>query len=257
MSLLPRRLRHGEEVSLVEHLGELRARLVICLLAVAVAFAVAFAFHGRILDWLNRPLPDRLQKPVTFSPAEPFLTSVKVALLAGLLLALPVILWQLWAFLAPAMEERSQRIISGFVVFATLMVVCGIAFGYYVALPSAIQFLTSFDQAHYQIEVRARDYYSFATLVLFAMAVVFELPLFVLALVRLRIVTARKLRRGWRVGIVAITALAVALPGVDPVTTLLELAPLLALYFLSVWAATLFERRWERSAATPLIGESR
>ena len=249
MSLLPRRLRHGEEVSLVEHLGELRARIVICLVAVVVGFAVAFAFRGHILDWLNRPLPDRLDKPITFGPAEPFLTSVKVALLAGVLLALPVILWQTWAFLAPAIEERSQRIISGFVVFATLMVVCGIAFGYYVALPSAIHFLTTFDRAHYQIEVRAKDYYSFATLVLFAMAVVFELPLFVLALVRLRILTARKLRRGWRVGIVAITALAVALPGVDPVTTLIELGPLLALYFLSVWAATLFERRWERAGA--------
>jgi sec-independent protein translocase protein TatC len=256
VSLLPRRLRHGEEVSLVEHLGELRARIVVSLLALAVGFVVAFAFHGRILDWLNRPLPDRLDKPITFSPAEPFLTSVKVALLAGFLLALPVILWQTWAFLAPAMEERSQRIISGFVVFATLMVVGGIAFGYYVALPSAIHFLTSFDEAHYQIEVRAKDYYSFATLVLFAMAVVFELPLFVLALVRLRVVTARKLRRGWRVGIVAITALAVALPGVDPVTTLIELAPLLALYFLSVWVATVFERRWERASA-PLVGQAR
>jgi sec-independent protein translocase protein TatC len=249
VSLLPRRLRHGEEVSLVEHLGELRARLVVCLVALAAGFIVAFAFHGRILDWLNRPLPERLDKPVTFGPAEPFLTSLKVSLLAGLLIALPVILWQTWAFLAPALEERSQRAISGFVVFATVMVVCGIAFGYYIALPSAIRFLTSYDEAHYQIELRARDYYSFATLVLFAMAVVFELPLFVLALVRLRIVSARKLRRGWRVGIVAITALAVALPGVDPVTTLIELGPLLALYFLSVWAATIFERRWERGAA--------
>lgn len=249
MALLPRRLRHGEEASLVEHLGELRARIVVCLVALALGFAVAFAFHGRILDWLNRPLPDRLDKPVTFGPAEPFLTSVKVSLLAGLLLALPVILWQTWAFLAPAVEERTQRVISGFVVFATAMVVCGIAFGYYVALPSAIGFLTNFDSAHYQIELRARDYYSFATLVLFAMAVVFELPLFVLALVRLRIVTAQKLRRGWRVGIVAVTALAVALPGVDPVTTTIELVPLLVLYFGSVWLASVFERRWERSTA--------
>jgi sec-independent protein translocase protein TatC len=258
VGLLPRRLRHGEELSLVEHLGELRARLVVCLLAITAGFVVAFVFHGRILDWLNRPLPDRIDKPITFGPAEPFLTSVKVALLAGLLLALPIVLWQIWAFLAPAMEERSQRMISGFVVFASVMVVCGIAFGYYVALPSAIHFLTNFDKAHYRIEVRAKDYYSFATLVLFAMAVVFELPLFVLALVRLRIVTTRKLRRSWRGGIVAITALAVALPGVDPVTTMLELAPLLALYFLTVWTATLFERRWERgTAAAPLAGEPR
>ena len=240
MRLLPRRLQHGEEATLVEHLGELRARLVISLLAIVVGFAVAFAFRGHILDWLNEPLPDRFDKPLTLSPAEPFLTSVKVSFLAGFLLALPIVLWQVWAFLAPAIEERSQRVVSFFVVFAAAMVVAGVAFGYYVALPSAIGFLTDFDSSHYTTAVRARDYYAFTTLVLFAMAIVFELPLFVLALVRLRIVTARALRRGWRAGIVAVTALAVALPGVDPVTTLLELAPLLVLYFGSVWLATLF-----------------
>src|SRR5215211_1743319 len=210
MRALPRRLQHGEEATLVEHLGELRARLVISLVSIGVGFVVAFVFHGRILDWLNAPLPDHFGKPVTLSPAEPFLTSVKISLLAGLLLALPIVLWQVWAFLAPAMEERSQRIISFFVVFAAVMLVAGIVFGYYVALPSAIHFLTIFDSSHYTIELRARDYYGFATLVLFAMAV--------------------------------------ALPGVDPVTTLLELGPLLVLYFGSVWLAVLFERRWRHAA---------
>ena len=104
MSVLPRRLRHGEEATLVEHLGELRTRLIVCLAALTVAFAVTFAFHGQILDWLNRPLPDDLQKPVTFSPIEPFTTSVWVSLYAALLLAIPVIFWQAWAFLAPAFE---------------------------------------------------------------------------------------------------------------------------------------------------------
>jgi len=248
VSVLPRRLQHGEEATLVEHLGELRARLVISLVSIGVGFVVAFVFHGRILDWLNAPLPDHFGKPVTLSPAEPFLTSVKISLLAGLLLALPIVLWQVWAFLAPAMEERSQRIISFFVVFAAVMLVAGIVFGYYVALPSAIHFLTNFDSSHYTIELRARDYYGFATLVLFAMAVVFELPLFILALVRLRIVTTQKLRQNWQVGVVAVAALAVALPGVDPVTTLLELGPLLVLYFGSVWLAVLFERRWRHAA---------
>jgi sec-independent protein translocase protein TatC len=243
VAVLPRRLRHGEEATLVEHLGELRARLIVTLIALTAGFIVAFAFHGHILDWLNRPLPEHVAKPVTLSPAEPFLTSVKIALLAGFLLALPIILWQVWAFLAPAMEEHSQRVVSVCVVLSALLLVCGIFFGYYVALPNAIHFLTNYDSAHYQIELRARDYYSFTTLVLFAMAIVFELPLFVLALVRLRVVTARQLRRSWRGGIVAITALAVALPGVDPVTTCMELAPLLILYFGSVLAAGLVERR--------------
>jgi sec-independent protein translocase protein TatC len=247
MSLLPRRLRHGEEATLVEHLGELRARIVVSLVAITTGFLVAFAFHGRILDWLNRPLPEDIGKPVTLSPAEPFLTSVKVALLAGFLLALPVVLWQVWSFLAPAMQEQSQRVVSVCVVISAALLVCGLLFGYYIALPNAIHFLTSYDSSHYQIQLRARDYYSFATLVLFAMAIVFELPLFVLALVRLRVVSARQLRRSWRGGIVAITALAVALPGVDPVTTMMELAPLLVLYFGSVLAAGLVEKRTSRS----------
>jgi sec-independent protein translocase protein TatC len=248
VSVLPRRLQHGEEATLVEHLGELRARIVISLVSIGVGFTVAFVFHGRILDWLNEPLPDGFGKPLTLSPAEPFLTSVKISLLAGFLLALPIVLWQVWAFMAPAMEERSQRIISAFVVFAAVMLVAGILFGYYVALPSALHFLTSFDSAHYAIELRARDYYGFTTLVLFAMAIVFELPLFILALVRLRIVSTTKLRKGWRTGIVAVAALAVALPGVDPVTTLLELAPLLVLYFGSIWLAVLCEKRlWSRA----------
>jgi sec-independent protein translocase protein TatC len=250
LSVLPRRLRHGEEATLVEHLGELRARIIVSLLALSIGFIVAFVFHGRILDWLNAPLPDRLDKPVTLGPAEPFLTSVKVSLLAGFLAALPIILWQVWAFLAPAMEETSQRVISVCVVFASVLVVCGVAFGYYVALPSAIHFLTDFDSAHYTIQLRAKDYYAFTTLVLFAMAVVFELPLFVLALVRLRVVSTRKLRRNWRVGIVAITVLAVALPGVDPVTTLMELGPLLVLYWGSVFLAVILEKRWSRNRGT-------
>ena len=247
MSILPRRLRHGEEATLVEHLGELRARLIVSLCAVTTGFLVAYAFHGRILTWLNRPLPPHIGKPVTLSPAEPFLTSVKISLLAGFLLALPIVLWQVWAFLAPAMEEHSQRIVSVCVLISALLLACGLFFGYYVALPNAIHFLTNYDQAHYRIELRARDYYSFATLVLFAMAIVFELPLFVLALVRMGVVSARKLRRSWRGGIVAITALAVALPGVDPVTTCMELAPLLVLYFASVLAAGLVEKRARRS----------
>jgi sec-independent protein translocase protein TatC len=250
MSLLPRRLRHGEEATLVEHLGELRARIVVSLSALLVGFVVAYLFHGRILEWLNRPLPNDIGKPVTLGPAEPFLTSIKISLLAGFLLALPIILWQVWAFLAPAVAEHSQRVISAFVSLATLLLVGGITFGYYVALPASIHFLTNFDKSHYDIQLRARDYYSFATLVLFAMAVVFELPLFMLGLVRLRVLTAAQLRRNWRIGIVSVVALSVALPGVDPVTTTIETVPLLLLYFLAVGLASFLEPRW-RAARVP------
>lgn len=244
MKGLPRRLRHGEEITLVEHLGELRTRLALSLLALALAFAVTFAFHGHLLDWLNRPLPERFQKPVTFGVAEPFLTSMLVSLYAAFLLVLPFILYQLWAFLAPALEEGTQRVVAGFALFATLLLAGGLAFAYWIALPAAVHFLTSYDSAHYTIQIRARDYYGFASLVMLAVGVVFELPIFILALVRLGILTTQKLRRNRRLGYVIVAALAVALPGVDPVTTLFEMAPLMLLFELSIWLAVWFERRW-------------
>jgi sec-independent protein translocase protein TatC len=243
---LPRRLRHGEEATLVEHLGELRARLIISLLALAAGFVVAYVFHGHLLDWLNRPLPDRLDKPATFSPIEPFATTILVSLWAALLLALPVIFWQIWSFLAPAFEEHHQRSMAVLVAFATALGLGGVAFGYFVILPPAIHFLTNFESSHFTILIRARDYYRFASFVLLGVALAFEVPVFVLALVRLRILTAAQLRSTWRVGIFAMTVLGVLLPGVDPVTTILSVIPLVALYALSIGLATFLEPRWQR-----------
>jgi sec-independent protein translocase protein TatC len=244
MSVLPRRLRHGEEATLVEHLGELRTRLIVCLAALAVGFAVTYGFHGRILGWLNRPLPEHLQKPVTFSPIEPFATSILVSLWAALLLALPIIFWQLWAFLAPAFEEHRQRSMVLMVGFATALGVGGVAFGYFVILPPAIHFLTNYDSAYYSIQIRARDYYRFVSFVLLGVALAFEVPVFVLALARLRILTAAQLRGSWRLGIFVMTVIGVILPGVDPVTTILSVIPLVILYVLSIGLVTFLEPRW-------------
>jgi sec-independent protein translocase protein TatC len=241
---LPRRLRHGEEATLVEHLDELRSRIIVSLAALATTTVVAFVFHGRLLDWLNRPLPSRLHKPVTFGVAEPFMTSFKISMMAGLVLAFPIVLWQLWSFLAPALEEGKQRIIAGFVAVSAVLLVVGIVFGYFVVLPPAIHFLTGYDSEHYQILVRARDYYSFVTMVLAAMGIVFELPIFVLALVRIGIVTTNTLRRTRKVGYFIVACVSVALPGIDPVTTTIEMVPLLALYEASIWLAVLSDRIW-------------
>ena len=228
----------------MEHLGELRARLIISLAALAVGFAVAYAFHGHILTWLNRPLPAHLRKPVTFSPIEPFATSIWVSLWAALLIALPVVFWQLWAFMAPAIEEHRQRSIAVLVVFATVLGLGGVAFGYYVILPPAIHFLTGYDEPHYHILIRARDYYKFVAFVLLGVALAFEVPIFVLALVRLRILSAAKLRSTWRMGVFLMTVIGVLLPGVDPVSTILSVIPLVSLYVLSIGLATFLEPRW-------------
>src|SRR5919201_6001886 len=249
MKRLPRRLRHGEEATLTEHLDELRTRLIVSLLAIAGGFAVAFAIHGRLVRALEHALPAERRHLVTFGVAEPFLTSMWVSLWAGFGLALPVVLWQLWSFLAPAIQERSQRIVAIFVLFASGLFLPGVAFGYYLALPAAVHFLTNYDTSLYHIQIRARDYISFSMLVLVACAVVFELPIYVLALVRLGILTTATLRRNRRLGYVIVFAVAVALPGVDPVTTTLEAIPLLVLYELSIWLSVVLERRWRPSVA--------
>ncbi len=255
MKRLPRRLKHGEEATLVEHLDELRSRILVIVGAVAVSLAVTYAFHHQIIRWLNQPLPAPKRHPITFGVAEPFLTSVTVSLYAALLISLPIILWQLWSFLAPAFDQKTQRGVRWLVALATALTVAGIFFGYYIVLPAALKFLTNYDSNLYNIQIRAKDYYSFVSLVLLAVGIVFQVPLFVLGLVRIGVLTSAKLRRNWRIGIVTMTALAVALPGVDPVTTLLEMVPLITLYLVSVALSGFFERRWHPETETATATE--
>ena len=242
---LPRRLRHGEEATLVEHLGELRSRLVISLLTLATTFGVAFAFHERLIRWLLRPLPaDKQNDIITIGVTEPFLTAIKVSLYAALALSLPVILWQLWSFLAPALEEGSQRAIAGFVALGTALFGGGLAFAYWIALPRALDFLTNYDAELYTQQIRASYYYSFATLVLVGIGICFELPIFILALVRIGILTPGKLRRNRRIGYVLVLVLAIILPTVDPVSLLFEAIPLAVLFEGSIWLSVFLDRRW-------------
>jgi sec-independent protein translocase protein TatC len=242
---LPKRLGHDETAGLVEHLGELRARLIVVIVALAAGFAVGYGFHHELINWLNQALPAHRRKPVTLGVTEPFMTSLKVSLYAGFALALPVILWQLWSFLAPAIRSGVERSIFGFVAFASLLFAVGVGFGHQVALPAAVHFLTNYDSNVYNIQIRASSYYSFALLSLLAVGLVFELPVFILGLVRFRVLTAAKLRGNRRIGYVAMAALAVALPGVDPVTTAFEMIPLTVLFEGSIWLAVFFERRWQ------------
>jgi sec-independent protein translocase protein TatC len=250
MRLLPRRLGHGEEATLVEHLGELRARISVCLISIVVCFAVTYAFRADVIHWLVEPLPKDKRQLMTFSPAEPFITSFMISFYASFLLSLPIIIWQIWGFFAPAFQEHTQRVLVGFTIFAALLMGCGILFGYFVALPAAVHFLTDYDSHIYNIQIRAKDYLGFASLVLVAVGVVFELPIVILGLVRLRILSTEKLRRNRRLGIVLMAALAVALPGVDPVTTLFEMIPLMLLYEGSIWLSVLFDRRWKAARAS-------
>ena len=242
---LPRRLDHGEEATLVEHLDELRSRLIISLFALVPIFIVTFAFHEQIMDWLTGPLPDD-KKLVTLGVTEPFTTSVKVSLIAALAIALPIILWQAWAFLAPAVQPHFERVVLVLVVLGSALFVTGVIFMYYVVLPRALDFLTSYDDELYDIHIRASYYYTFAAMTLLAGGLAFLMPIFVLGLVRLRVLTSDRLRKNRRIAFVVLLVFAIMLPTVDPVSLAFEVVPLVLLFEMSIWLSVFMERRWNR-----------
>jgi sec-independent protein translocase protein TatC len=252
MKRLPRRLSHGEEATLVEHLGELRGRIVICLIAITIGFIGAYIVHEQLVRWLEDALPPDHRQLTTLSPAEPFLTSMWISLYAGFLLALPVVIYQAWAFFAPAFDTATQHVVVGLTVFAAILAAGGLVFGYFVALPAAVGFLTNYDSNLYYIQIQAKPYLSFAAVVLFAVTIVFEVPIVILGLVRIRVLSSAKLRRNRRIGYVTMAAIAVALPGVDPVTTTMEMIPLMLLFEGSIWLSVLMERRLASPAETVL-----
>ena len=258
MARLPRRLKHEESVTLVEHLDEFRSRLIVSILVIIAAFIGAYVFNDDILRWLAQPLPEaRDGKLVTFGVTEPFFTTVKVVFIAALAISLPVVLWQLWSFLAPAFEEHSQRLVAIFVLIATGLFAGGIAFGYYIVLPRALGFLTTYNDQFFEIQIRASYYYTFVAYTLLAIGLVFNLPIFILALVRLGVLTSGALRRNRRIGIAIVIVGAALLPTVDPVSLVFETIPLLILYEGSIWAAVFFEKRWRARGliGAPLIAD--
>jgi sec-independent protein translocase protein TatC len=175
-----------------------------------------------------------------------------VVFIAAIAISLPVILWQLWSFLAPAFEQHAQRIVAVFVAIATGLFAGGVAFGYYVILPRALDFLTTYNNDLFQIQIRASYYYSFVSYSLLAIGLVFNLPIFILALVRLGVLTSATIRRNRRIGIALVIIGAALLPTVDPVSLLFETIPLLLLFEISIWASVFFERRWQ---ARGVLGE--
>ena len=243
--IVPRRLSHEEEATLVEHLTELRHRLIVCMLAIVPAFALAYAFHERLIGRLMDLLPAGTPV-VTLGVTEPFTTSLKVSFYASLAIVLPILLWQVWAFLAPAVAEDTQRVISVFVVLSTALFVAGVVFCYAIVLPKALDFLVEYDSELYTEQIRASYFLSFVTLTLFAFGIAFQMPIFILGLVRLGVLTSDRLRRNRRIGYVLMLTFAILLPTVDPVSLAFEVVPLVLLYELSIWMSVLMERRWDR-----------
>lgn len=249
MVRLPRRLGHGEEATLAEHLDELRGRLLVIISTVAVGAIVAYIFHDRVLDWLNSPLPVGT-RPVTLGVAEPFTITITICLYAGLVAALPVVLWQLWSFFAPAVEAHLERKVLGLVACSAVLAVVGVAFGYEILLPRAIRFLTSYNENQFDNLVQAKPYYNFVVAILLGIVVIFQTPLAILGLVAIGVLSSQTLRKQRRLGYFITAAVALALPGPDLVTTFFELMPMWILFEASIWLAFLFERRRRKLASS-------
>src|SRR3954453_8260985 len=230
-----------DRLTVVQHLDELRTRIVVSISAFSVAFALCFWQNSRLLDIANMPLPDG-RVPITLGVAEPFTTTVTVSAYAAIVISLPVILYQAYAYMLPAMTDRERRVIVPFLIMAPLLFVAGVVFGYFVVLPAATKFLLNFNQDQFNIQIRAKDYYSFFTLTLGVMGLIFQLAIGILAVTRLGIVTPEQLTENRRYAYVVLLIVAMLLPGTDPVTMLIEAAPLILLYELSIILAKLVGR---------------
>jgi sec-independent protein translocase protein TatC len=315
MATALRPIAHEDRLSLVEHLDELRTRIIICLAGFLVAFGVCFWQNDLILEILDRPLEksafhggsddplertasfqqaqkrlylqqavlaremartDELspatqaqweefarlsqataeaapeaggRRPVTLGVGEPFTVTFRVVGYAALLLALPLLLYQAYAFILPAFSPREREVAMPLMAMVPFLFVGGVVFAYFFVLPNAINFLQNFNDDNYDILLQARDFYKFSIMVLMVMGVLFQVPIGILAVTRVGIVTTAQLRRHRRYAILVIAILAMLLPGQDPVTMLMMMAPLIVLFEGSILLASLLDRRAERASA--------
>jgi sec-independent protein translocase protein TatC len=322
---------HQDRLSLVEHLDELRKRLIVCIVVFVAAFAVCYSQNNWLLHTINRPLErsqhldgtgkskdpleqaasfeiktaaalrqnaatfrdnatllgllarrgglsaaeralltrvsrenasagrasaaaataaptKRTRLPVTLGVTEPFVTTFTIAGYAALLLAMPFLLYQAYAFVLPAFSPRERRVALPLMLMVPFLFVAGVAFGYFLALPRAIDFLQNFNDDSFDILIRAQDYYKFSVLLLALLGLLFQIPVGVLAITRMGLISARTLGRNRGYVILALSVVAaVATPTPDPVTMLVAMAPLVLLFELSVLLARIFERRRERA----------
>lgn len=231
----------NDKMPFTQHLEELRKRLIICILAVAVGFLISYAFKERIFEILMKPWVEALPKGqsaklIYTAPHEAFFTYLKVSFIAGLGLAVPVILFQFWRFIAPGLYESEKRYLVPVVFFSSFFFLGGALFGYFIVFPVGFQFFTSFATDYITPMVSTKEFLTFATRLLLAFGFVFELPIFSFFLGKLGLIHADFLRRQRRVAIVVIfTVAAILTPGPDVFSQVLMAIPLLVLYELSIW----------------------
>jgi sec-independent protein translocase protein TatC len=249
-----RPISHEDRLSVVDHLDELRSRLIVCVVAFTVAWALTAWQNHLVLEIVNAPLPDDIE-PITLGPAEAFYTTLTNSAYAALLISLPVILYQLYAFLLPAFSPSERRVATPMMLLVPVLFIAGVLFCYFVVLTPAMHFLLNFNADEFNTQVRARDYYSFVTLLMLAMGIAFQIPVGILVACKLRITNPQQLRRGRRYAALVIVVLAAMLPTIDPLSLILESIPMYLLYELSILLASAWGQPLGEGATDDLEAE--
>jgi sec-independent protein translocase protein TatC len=241
----------GGRMSFLDHLDELRRRLVAAALSLAFGTLVAFFFIDRIFDFIMRPLYDKLpagSKLIYTEPTEAFMLKVKIALLAGLVIGAPLIVAQIWLFIAPGLYSHEKRFALPFILMASLFFVAGAAFNHYVLFPLAWVFLAGFTTDYMMFMPRIAPVFSLYAMLMLAMGLIFEMPAVILVLARMGLVTAGFLWRHIKYAVLIIfVASAVITPTGDMVTQSLMAGPMVGLYIVSIGLAWIFGKRRRRA----------
>jgi sec-independent protein translocase protein TatC len=234
----------SDKMSFMEHLGELRSRISRSLIGVLVGLVIAFPLSQRIVDYLSRPIQATGNNLVFLAVTEAFWVQMKVALIAGLFLASPVILWQVWAFVAPGLYQNEKKYAAPFVIIGSLMFIAGGAFSLFVVTPYAVNFLLSFARPGLQPMISIGSYIDFLLKFTVAFGLVFELPLGLTLAARMGVVTPKSLARNRKYAVLgAFVAAAALTPTPDAFNQMLMAGPLIILYEVGIVSARIFGRR--------------
>lgn len=237
-----------EKSPFTSHLDELRKRIIICIVAVAVGFFGSYFFAEQIFDILIKPLQAELPPDSMFiftGLPEAFFVYLKLSLFGGILLASPVLLWEVWCFVAPGLYDQEKKYVYPFVIFSTLLFATGVSFGYFVVFPIAFKFFMGYSSEIIKPLPSIKEYLNFSCKLLFAFGVVFELPLFTLFLAKIGLVNEKMLRSKRKFAILGIFAVAAILTPPDVVSQILMAIPLLVLYEISILVAKYFGKKEE------------
>lgn len=226
------------ELTLIEHLNELRKRIIICLAALGVATILALPFASQLLKILRLPASGVIDRLAFFSPEEGFLIYMRLGILCGFTISMPVILYQLWGFCSPAMEARVRKHSTFFIMSCFLSFVAGALFAYFILLPPALKFLLGFAKEDLEPVISAGKYISFITGLIFASGLVFQMPVLSFILAKLGVISHKVLRKKYKYAVVIIfIAAAIITPTSDVFNMSLLALPMLCLYEIGIWVS--------------------